>query len=154
MSQIVEHLARNTSSAIHKPASVAARSISLIDHEPKVVITGDIRLHITDYDAAHFPAKGHYTIETEGLLSPFHIIWIVNGHVIAHSGGEIEIAFDMRGRTAGEIVTRQLSVQVTAQAGQGLVVNSSVFIQIVVIPHEIQVANKNHSQTLNRYEQS
>ena len=42
----------------------------------------------------------------------------------------------------GETLIRQLSVQVTAMAGQGPVVHSSVFIQIVVVPNEIQMANK------------
>jgi hypothetical protein len=152
MSETLEHVARNTSSTSNELALVTARNTFHIAQEPKVVIKGDIRLHITECDAAHCPAKGHYTIETQGLLSPLHIIWIVDGHVLAHRGGEIEIAFDMRGRSVGETLTRQLSVQVTAQAGQGPIAHSSVFIQIVVVPNEIQVANRDDSQKFNTSE--
>ena len=73
--------------------------------------------------------------------------------MLTHSDGEIEIAFDMRGRTVGETLTRQLSVQVTALAGQGPIVCSSVFIQIVVVPNEIQTVNKNYSQTFSMDDQ-
>jgi hypothetical protein len=146
MSQTFEHLARNTALAIHEPVSVAVSNAFHIDDEPKVVITGDLRLHITTYDAAHCPTKGHYRIATEGLQSPLHIVWIVDGHMLSQCDSELEIAFDMRGRAAGETLTRQLSVQVTALAGQGPIVHSSVFIQIVVVPNDIQVAIKNDSQ--------
>jgi hypothetical protein len=72
--------------------------------------------------------------------------------MLSQGDGELEIAFDMRGMAAGETLTRLLSVQVTAQTGQGPIVHSSVFIQIVV-PNEIQVANKNDCQTFYADEQ-
>ena len=134
MSQTVVDLARNTSLAIHEPGSLPARSALHSDPEPKVVITGDVRLRISACDAAHCPAKGHYTVAIEGLQRPLHVMWIVDGAVLTHSDREIDIVFDMRGRTVGETLTRQLSVQVSAQGGQGCVVHSSVFIQVVVVP--------------------
>ena len=73
--------------------------------------------------------------------------------MLSQREGELEIAFDMRGVAAGETLTRLLSVQVTAQTGQGPIVHSSVFIQIVVVPNEIQVANKNDCQTFYADEQ-
>ncbi len=66
------------------------------------------------------PSERTHTIAVEGLQGPLHIIWIVDGHMLTHSDGEIEIAFDMRGRMVGETLTRQLSVQLSALAGPGL----------------------------------
>ena len=136
MSQIVEHFARNTSTAIDEPGSRAARSALQSVHEPKVVITGDVRLRIRARDAARCPAKGRYTIATEGLQHPLVVLWIIDGQVLHQSDREIEVAFDVRGKTIGETLTRQLSVQVTARGGYGPVVHSSVFIQVVVVPGE------------------
>src|SRR5579885_1356634 len=142
MSQMVEHLAGTTLPAIHKPALVAARSALNIGHEPKVVISGDVRLYIPVCEATRCPAKGHYTIATEGLPGPLHVIWMVDGQVLSHSHYEIDIGFDMQGKAVGETLTRQLSVHVTAQGGCGPIVHSSVFIQVVVIPGDEKGANE------------
>jgi hypothetical protein len=70
MSQTLEHPARNTAFAKHEPASISASNALHIADEPKVVITGDLRLRIAANDAARCPAKGHYSIATEGLPIP------------------------------------------------------------------------------------
>ena len=100
---------------------------------PKVVITGDLRLRVTESYAARRPVKGHYRIETEGMQEPLHVIWIVEGNVLNHTVHSIDVAFDLRGTPAGETLTRLLTAQVTESNGQGCIVHSSVFIQISVV---------------------
>ncbi|MDQ2905611.1 MAG: hypothetical protein ABI456_16540 [Ktedonobacteraceae bacterium] len=133
MSQTVEI---TPSFVIQAPVPTRAcmlKSVPKIDNEPKVVINGDVRLQVTEPGAARKSVSGHYAIETAGLQSPLHVIWMIDGYVLRHSEHDIEVAFDMRGRSAGETLTRQLSVQVTEKAGQGCIMHSSVFVQIVVV---------------------
>ena len=99
---------------------------------PKVVIKGDIRLRIPESYAALRPVKGHYSIETEEMQDPLHVIWITEGNVLNHTVHCIEVAFDVRGTPAGETLTRLLTAQVTDRNGQGCIVHSSVFVQIFV----------------------
>jgi len=103
------------------------------DGMPRVVITGDIRLRVTESYAALRPVKGHYRIETEGMQEPLHVIWIIEGNVLNHTVHSIDVEFDMRGTPAGETLTRLLTAQVTERSGQGCIVHSSVFVQIFVI---------------------
>ena len=70
MSQTLEHLARNRAFAKHEPASISVSNAFHIADEPKVVISGDLRLRIAANDAAHYPTKEHYSIATEGLPIP------------------------------------------------------------------------------------
>ena len=104
---------------------------------PKVVITGDLRLRVTESYAARRPVKGHYRIETEGMQEPFHVIWISEGQVYNHTAHSIDVTFDMRGISAGETLTQMLTAQVTERNGQGCIVHSSVFIQISVVSDDL-----------------
>ena len=103
------------------------------NNSPKVVITGDLRLRVTESYAARRPVKGHYRIETEGMQEPLHVIWIAEGNVLNHTVHSIDVAFDLRGTPAGETLTWLLTAQVTESNGQGCIVHSSVFIQISVV---------------------
>ena len=107
--------------------------ISEADAAPKVTITGDLRLRVTEQDAARGPVKGRYHIQTKGMQGPLQVIWTVEGRALSHNIDEIEVAFDMRGTPAGAILTRLLSVQVTERGGQGSIALSSIFIQIAVV---------------------
>jgi hypothetical protein len=104
---------------------------------PKVVITGDIRLRVTESYAARRPVKGHYHIKTEGMQEPLHVIWIAEGNVLNHTVYAIDVAFDVRGTLAGETLTRLLTAQITGSNGQGCIVHSSVFIQILVVKDDL-----------------
>jgi hypothetical protein len=106
------------------------------DRMPKAVITGDIRLRVSESFAARRAVKGHYRIETEGMQEPLQVIWISEGKVINHSVHAIEIVFDARGMSAGETLTTLLTAQVQEKDGQGCIVHSSVFIQIFVMGDE------------------
>lgn len=113
--------------------------LATTDNSPKVVITGDIRLRVTESYAAHRPVKGHYRIEMEGMEEPLHVIWIAEGNVLNHTIHAIDVAFDVRGTPAGETLTRLLTAQVTESNGQGCIVHTSVFVQIFVVRDELPV---------------
>src|SRR5690349_3019790 len=81
----------------HVPARVPGT-----DGMPRVVITGNIRLRVTESCAALRPVKGHYCIETEGMREPLHVIWIAEGNVLNHTVHAIDVAFDVRGTPAEE----------------------------------------------------
>src|SRR6266699_3369842 len=104
---------------------------------PGVVITGDIRLRVTESYAAGRPVKGFYRIETEGMQEPLQVIWIIEGNVLNHTVRSIDVEFDVRGIPAGETLTRLLTAQVTDRNGQGCIVHSSVFIQIFVLTDDL-----------------
>ncbi len=112
----------------HIPGGVPGTSST-----PKVLIKGDIRLRVTESYAGLRPVKGYYRIEIEGMQEPLHVIWIIEGNVLNHTGHSIDVEFDLRGTPAGETLTRMLTAQVTDRNGQGCIVHSSVFVQIFVI---------------------
>jgi hypothetical protein len=114
------------------PARVAGT-----DGRPRIVIQGDIRLRVTESFAALRPVKGHYRIETEGMQEPLQVIWIAEAEVLNHTVHSIDVAFDVRGTPAGETLTRLLTVQVTESNGQGSIIHSSIFVQIVVVRDEL-----------------
>ncbi|TME13557.1 MAG: hypothetical protein E6I80_01995 [Chloroflexi bacterium] len=105
---------------------------------PGVVITGDIRLRVTESYAADRPVKGFYRIETEGMQEPLQVIWIIEGNVLKHTVRSIDVEFDVRGIPAGETLTRLLTAQVTERNGQGCIVHSSVFVQILVVRDDLR----------------
>ena len=107
------------------------------DDMPGKVITGDIRLRVTETYAALRPVTGHYRIETKGMQEPLHVIWMVEGNVLNHTAYTIDVAFDMRGIRAGETLTRMLSAQVTDCNGHGRIFHYSVFVQIFVVKDDL-----------------
>jgi len=117
---------------LHMPGSVP-----IPDGMPRVIITGDVRLRVTESFAALRSVKGRYHIKTEGMQEPFHIIWISEGQVYNHTAHSIDVTFDMRGISAGETLTQMLTAQVTERNGQGCIVHSSVFIQISVVSDDL-----------------
>jgi len=137
MSETLKQVERTQAPAIQAPV---LKEVSRIhgrapgkSNTPKVLIQGDIRLRVTKSYAALKPVKGHYRIETEGMQEPLHVIWIAEGNVLSHTVHAIEVAFDLRGTSAGETLTRVISAQVTDRNGQGCIVHSSVFVQIFVV---------------------
>lgn len=137
MSSTLEQMDRAQSLAIQAPLSKKAShipgSVPGTSKMPKVLIQGDIRLRVTESYAALRSVKGHYQIETEGMQEPLHVIWIIEGNVLNHTVHSIDVEFDVRGTPAGETLTRVLTAQVTERNGQGCIVHSSVFVQILVV---------------------
>ena len=137
MSDTLKQVERTQTRAIQAPllqdVSYIPARIPGTDGMPGVVITGDIRLRVTESYAAGRPVKGFYRIETEGMQEPLQVIWIIEGNVLKHTVRSIDVEFDVRGIPAGETLTRLLTAQVTDRNGQGCIVHSSVFIQIFVV---------------------
>src|SRR2546430_6659423 len=92
---------------------------------PKVLIKGDIRLRVTESYAGRRPVRGRYTIETESMQKPLHIIWMIEGNVLNHTVHSIEVAFDVRGISAGGKDTRLLSRHGAGRGGGGRLVRTS-----------------------------
>lgn len=103
---------------------------------PKVMIKGDIRLRVAAAVAAHRLIKGSYRLALEQMQEPLQVIWITEGKVIGHSVHDIDIEFDLRGVSAGETRTYVVSAHVTDSNGQGRIIHSSVFVQILVMGDE------------------
>lgn len=100
--------------------------------QPKVLITGDGRLCVTELEAALHPIIGRYSIEMAGMREPLYTLWHAEGQVLCRNARSTDIAFDMRGARVGETRTYLVAVQVTERGVQGRVVQSGVFVQIVV----------------------
>jgi hypothetical protein len=137
LKQVEPTQARAIQASLLKEASHVPARVPGTDGMPRVVITGDIRLRVTESYAALRPVKGHYRIETEGMQGPLHVIWIIEGNVLNHTVHSIDIEFDVRGIPAGETLTRVLTAQVTERNGQGCIVHSSVFVQILVVSDDL-----------------
>ena len=99
---------------------------------PKVLITGDIRLCVTESKAALHLITGHYSLETAGMREPLYTLWHAEGQVLSRQAGSTRVAFDMRGARAGETRNYLVAVQVVESGVQGRVVQSGVFVQVVV----------------------
>ena len=141
MSYTPEQIRRASSPAIQ--GSIAEQVLRMPDRIPEnddmpgIVITGNIRLQVTESYAAPGPVTGHYRIETKGMQEPLHVIWMVEGNVLNHTANTIDVAFDMKGIRAGETLTRMLSAQVTDCNGHGSIFHCSVFVQIFVVKDDL-----------------
>jgi hypothetical protein len=100
--------------------------------QPKVLITGDIRLSVTESEAALHPITGHYSIQTAEMQEPLYILWHAEGQVLRRHGLSTSIAFDVHGARTGETRSYLVAVQVAESGEQGRVVLSGVFVQVVV----------------------
>jgi hypothetical protein len=147
MSYTIEQVKRSeTQMSPEEEVLRAPDNISGNNEMPGILITGDIRLRVNESNAALRPVKGHYQIETRGMQEPLHVIWMIEGNVLNHTAYSIDVAFDLRGMSAGETLTRLLSAQVTDCNGRGNIVHCSVFVQILVVKDNltIEVSNTDH----------
>jgi hypothetical protein len=140
LKQVEPTQARAIQAPLLKEVSRVPARVPGTDGMPRVVITGDIRLRVTESYAARRPVKGHYRIETEGMQEPLHVIWMIEGNVLNHTVYSIDVEFDVRGIPAGETLTRVLTAQVTESNGQGCIVHSSIFVQILVVSDDLPYA--------------
>lgn len=104
--------------------------------QPMVIIKGDISLRVTESVAALQPVLGRYHIETEGMLEPLHLLWYAEGQVLYRQARSTPIAFDLRGTPAGHTRIYQVAVQAVERGERGRVVQSGIFVQIVVTSDE------------------
>ena len=100
--------------------------------QPKVLITGDTILCVTEQEAALHPITGRYSIETAGMQEPLYTLWHAEGQVLCRQARSTGITFDVRGARAGETRTYLVAVQVTESGVKGQVVLSGMFVQVVV----------------------
>ena len=99
---------------------------------PKVLITGDIKLYVTEAEAVLHPVIGRYSIETPGLQEPLYMLWHAEGQVLCRQARSTSVAFYGRGARAGETRIYLVAVQVMESGAQGRVVQSGMFVQVVV----------------------
>ena len=112
------------------PPGISTQATARIEcEEPKVLITGDIRLYVTERETALSPIIGHYSMQTAGMQEIPHTLWYAEGQVLCHQTRSTSIAFDMREAQAGETWTYLVAVQVAESGAQGRVVQSGVFVQ-------------------------
>jgi hypothetical protein len=100
--------------------------------QPKVFITGDIKMCVTESEAALRPITGHFSIETVGMREPLYTLWQAEGQILSRQAHSTSIAFDARGARAGGTQTYLVAVQVVESGARGRAVQSGVFVQVVV----------------------
>ena len=96
---------------------------------PQVVITGDLRLSVTESEAAHGPITGHYSIETRQMQEPLQVYWGAEGQVRDRRARTTEIAFKMPQAQAGQMWIYSVQAQVTDRRTS---IVTGVFVQILV----------------------
>ena len=96
---------------------------------PQVVVIGDLRLSVTESEAAHGPITGHYSIETRQMQEPLQVYWGAEGQVRDRRARTTEIAFKMPGFRAGQMWIYSVQAQVTDRRTS---IVTGVFVQILV----------------------
>jgi hypothetical protein len=96
---------------------------------PRVVITGDLRLSVTESEAAHGPITGHYSIETRQMQEPLQVYWGAEGQVCNRQASVTDIAFEMPQAQAGQSWIYPVQAQVTDRRTS---IVTGVFVQILV----------------------
>ena len=97
---------------------------------PQVVVIGDLRLSVTESEAAHGPITGHYSIETRQMQEPLQVYWGAEGQVCNRQARATDIAFEMHQAQAGQSWIYPVQAQVTDQWTS---IVTGVFVQILVI---------------------
>src|SRR5450755_601704 len=100
-------------------------------YQPHVVITGDLRLAVTESDAAHGPITGNYRIETSEMQESFWVLWGAEGQVQHRHARVTDITFALAGARAGQMWIYQVQAQVTDRRTS---IVTGVFVQILVTP--------------------
>jgi hypothetical protein len=110
-----------------QPLSLLATKTSL----SKASIKGDLRLTVTESDAAHGPIKGSYIIEVEEMQEPVQVSWGGEGQVHSRQAMATDIAFEISEARAGQTWIFAVQAQVTDRLGS---IVTGVFVQIFVTP--------------------
>ena len=96
---------------------------------PQVVVIGDLRLSVTESEAAHGPITGHYSIETREMQEPLQVCWGAEGQVRDRQARATDIAFEMPQARVGQRWIYSVQAQVTDQRTS---IVTGVFVQILV----------------------
>src|SRR5947209_19565542 len=70
---------------------------------PQVVVIGDLRLSVTESEAAHGPITGHYSIEIRQMQEPLQVYWGAEGQLCNRQTRVTDIAFEMPQVQAGQM---------------------------------------------------
>ena len=101
----------------------------------QVVITGDLRLSVTESEAAHGPITGHYSIEARQMQEPLQVCWGAEGQVCNRQARTTDITFEMPQAQAGQRWIYPVQAQVTDQWTS---IVTGVFVQILVTADTLQ----------------
>src|SRR5258708_38834157 len=120
----------NTTFVQGQPQSPLAIQAAL----PRVVITGDLRLSVTESEAAHGPITGHYSIETRQMQEPLQVYWGAEGQVCNRQASVTDIAFEMPQAQAGQSWIYPDQAQVTERRTG---ICNGGFVQILCAAHPL-----------------
>ena len=96
---------------------------------PQVVITGDLRLSVTESEAAHGSITGNYSIETRQMQEPLQVCWGAEGQVRNRHTQTTDITFEIPQAMAGQRWVYPVQAQVTDQRTS---IVTGMFVQILV----------------------
>lgn len=108
-----------------QPLSLLATQTSL----SRASIKGDLRLTVTESEAAHGPIKGSYKIETEEMQEPLLVSWGAEGQVHSRQAKATDITFEIPEARAGQTWIYTVQAQVTDRWRS---IVTGVFVQIFV----------------------
>ena len=96
---------------------------------PQIVITGDLRLSVTESEAAHGAITGKYSVESWQMQEPLQVCWGAEGQVCHRQDRVIDITFEIPQAQAGQRWIYSVQAQVTDQHTS---IVTGVFVQILV----------------------
>jgi hypothetical protein len=103
-----------------------------LDRQWRASITGDLTLRVTEQEVARGPITGNYTVETQDMKEPLHVLWHAqDGEVFNRCASTTPIAFDLSGTQAGHMWTTVITVQVTDAETFSTIIEGT-FVQILV----------------------
>ena len=132
MNGMLEYKEHLPSSATQIYTATTIERAAEVNRIPKVVITGNLRLYVSEMNVALKPVRGSYGINIDGMQEPLHVIWSAEGQVLHCENAFTDIEFDLRGTEVGETRTYVVTVQVSERDGWRCIV-SGVFVQIFVV---------------------
>ena len=87
---------------------------------------------VTEQEVARGPITGNYTVETQDMREPLHVLWLAqDGEVFNRCACTTPIAFDLSGTRAGQMWTTVITVQVTDAETFSTIIEGT-FVQIFV----------------------
>ncbi len=131
LKQLTDTTTQGTQMSLHKGATLNTTPAEKVRETPRVFITGELHLCVSEAEIAAKPVSGSYSIKTEEMREPLQVIWSAEGRVLTTKAASANIEFDLHGARAGETWTYVIAVQVTDGDGYNRIV-SGVFVQICV----------------------
>lgn len=102
------------------------------DRQRRASITGDLAIMVTEQEVARGPITGNYTVETQDMREPLHVLWHEqDGEVFNRCTCTTPIASLLSGTRAGQMWTTVITVQVTDAETFSTIIEGT-FVQILV----------------------